>query len=71
MNIKRLQALRAVIELSSITEAAHAMNLTQSGVSRLIGLLEDEVGFLLFNRIKGRLQITGRGEAFLRKSSLC
>jgi DNA-binding transcriptional LysR family regulator len=71
MNIKRLQALRAVIELSSITEAAHAVNLTQSGVSRLIGLLEDEVGFLLFNRIKGRLQITGRGEAFLRKSSLC
>ncbi|MEZ7863780.1 MAG: LysR family transcriptional regulator [Rhodospirillales bacterium] len=67
MNIKRLQALRAVIELSSITEAAHAMNLTQSGVSRLIGLLEDEVGFLLFNRIKGRLQITGRGEAFFKE----
>ncbi len=67
MNIKRLQALRAVIELSSITEAAHAMNMTQSGVSRLIGLLEDEIGFLLFNRIKGRLQITGRGEAFYQE----
>ena len=67
MNIKRLQALRAVIELSSITEAAHAMNMTQSGVSRLIGLLEDEIGFLLFNRIKGRLQITGRGKAFYQE----
>jgi DNA-binding transcriptional LysR family regulator len=67
MNIKQLQALRAVIELSSVTEAAHAMNMTQSGVSRLIGLLEGEVGFLLFNRIKGRLQITGRGEAFYQE----
>jgi DNA-binding transcriptional LysR family regulator len=64
MNIRRLQALRAVIELGSITEAAHAMNLTQSGVSRLIGALEDEVGFRLFDRAKARLQITERGEAF-------
>lgn len=64
MNFKRLQALRAVIELGSITEAAHAINLTQSGVSRLIGALEDEVGFPLFNRTKGRLRITERGEAF-------
>lgn len=64
MNIRRLQALRAVIELGSITEAAHKLNLTQSGVSRLISALEDEIGFQLFTRTKGRLQINERGEAF-------
>lgn len=63
MNIKRFQALRAVIELGSITEAAHKLNLTQPGVSRHISALEEDLGFLLFNRTKGRLQITERGKA--------
>lgn len=64
MNVKRLQALRAVIELGSITEAAHMLNLTQPGVSRHIGALEEDLGFLLFTRAKGRLQISERGKAF-------
>jgi DNA-binding transcriptional LysR family regulator len=67
MKIKRLQALRAVIELGSITEAAHTLNLTQPGVSRLIAALEEEIGFLLFNRTRGRLQITEQGEAFYQE----
>lgn len=67
MNFRRLQALRAVIESGSVTEAAGQMKLTQSGVSRLIAALEDEVGFAIFERRKGRLQITARGEVFFRE----
>ncbi len=67
MNFRRLQALRAVIESGSVTEAAGLMNLTQSGVSRLIAALEDDVGFAIFERRRGRLQITARGEAFFRE----
>jgi DNA-binding transcriptional LysR family regulator len=64
VNIKRLQALRAVIELGSITEAAQILNLTQPGVSRHISALEEDLGFLLFNRTRGRLRVTERGKAF-------
>jgi DNA-binding transcriptional LysR family regulator len=67
MKIRRLEALRAVIELGSITEAAHNMNLTQPGVSRLIASLEAEIGFRLFNRTRGRLQITEQGETFFQE----
>jgi DNA-binding transcriptional LysR family regulator len=67
MKIRRLEALRAVIELGSVTEAAHNMNLTQPGVSRLIASLEDEIGFRLFNRTRGRLQITEQGETFYQE----
>jgi DNA-binding transcriptional LysR family regulator len=64
VNIKRLQALRAVIELGSITEAALTLNMTQPGVSRHVSTLEEDLGFLLFSRTKGRLQVTERGKTF-------
>ena len=66
INIKKLIAFRAVLESSSITGAADKIGLTQSGVSRLITSLEQELDFPLFNRIKGRVQITSRGENFYR-----
>ena len=67
INIKKLIAFRAVLESSSITGAADKIGLTQSGVSRLITSLEQELDFPLFNRIKGRVQITSRGENFYKE----
>jgi DNA-binding transcriptional LysR family regulator len=67
INIKKLIAFRAVLESNSITGAADKIGLTQSGVSRLITSLEQELDFPLFNRIKGRVQITSRGENFYKE----
>ena len=67
LNIKKLSAFRAVMESSSITGASDKLGLTQSGVSRLIGNLEEELGFPLFNRMKGKIQITARGESFYQE----
>ena len=67
INIKKLIAFRAVLESNSITGAADKIGLTQSGVSRLITSLEQELEFPLFNRIKGRIQITSRGESFYKE----
>ena len=67
VNIKKLIAFRAVLESNSITGAADKIGLTQSGVSRLITSLEQELDFPLFNRIKGRVQITSRGENFYKE----
>ena len=67
MNLKKLIAFRAVLESNSITGAADKIGLTQSGVSRLITSLEQELDFPLFNRIKGRIQITSRGESFFQE----
>ena len=67
INIKKLIAFRAVLESNSITGAADKIGLTQSGVSRLITSLEQELDFPLFNRIKGRVQTTSRGENFYKE----
>ena len=50
MRLNRLQALRAVLETGSVTEASHRIHRTQPQISRLISALEDEVGFPLFLR---------------------
>lgn len=40
------------------TEAASTLNLSQPGVSKALGQLEDQLGIILFERIKGRLYAT-------------
>jgi DNA-binding transcriptional LysR family regulator len=60
-NIKRLKAFVAVAESGSVTEAANRLALTQSGVSRQIAAMEEEVGFALFDRVRGRLSVSQKG----------
>jgi hypothetical protein len=55
MNLKRLQAFRAVYEIGSVTAAAQRLHMTQPAVSRLIGDLEKELGLQLFARQRQRL----------------
>ncbi len=64
MNFSHVRAFKAVFELGTVTGAANYLNVTQPAISHLISGLEDDLGFLLFDRIKGRLQPTGDGRAF-------
>jgi len=54
-NLKSLECFRAIIRTGSATAAAQQLGLTQPAVSRLLGVLEDSIGFQLFHRSKGRL----------------
>src|SRR5690606_24438685 len=55
MNIRQLQALRAVMENHTTTQAADALGLTQPAISGLIAGLEKSLQVKLFERAKGRL----------------
>ena len=55
MKVRQLEAFRAVMNAGTTTQAAKLMGNSQSAVSRLLGQLEDEIGFALFHREKGRL----------------
>ena len=65
-NIKKLKAFVAVAESGSVTVAANRLALTQSGVSRQITAMEEDVGFALFDRVRGRLSVSQKGTVFLR-----
>jgi len=68
MNLKRLQAFRAVLESGSVTVAAQRLRTTQPGVSRLISDLEKELGLPLFLRQRQRLVLTAEGMTFFREA---
>jgi DNA-binding transcriptional LysR family regulator len=66
MNFRQIEAFRAVIQSGTVSRAAELMGVTQPNVSRLIGELEEGIGFSLFDRVKGRLIPTPEGQAFYR-----
>lgn len=68
MNLRQLEAFRAVITSGSITSAAHTMHLSQPAVSKLIADLEHTIGFKLFVRTKGSaLTVTPEAEFFFHE----
>ncbi len=67
MTFRQLQAFLYVVRLGTIVAAAETMGLTQSGVSRLIGELERNLGFSLFSRVGRGLEPTARGLAFFKE----
>lgn len=65
MNLKQLEAFKAIMSTGSTIGAATRMDLSQSAVSRLLTQLEEHLGFALFLRKKGRLMATPEAEELL------
>jgi LysR family transcriptional regulator, glycine cleavage system transcriptional activator len=59
-SLKALQVFKLTAELGSMTKAADKLSVSQSSISRFIGLLEDELGTELFLRRDG-LSLTPTG----------
>jgi DNA-binding transcriptional LysR family regulator len=69
MDVKLLEAFRAVVDHRSVTAAATAMGVSQPAVSTQIARLEESVGFSLFERAGGRLKPTAEGMLFYAEAS--
>jgi DNA-binding transcriptional LysR family regulator len=67
MTIFKYKIFHSVIETGSLTKAAEAMNLTQSGVSHAIASLESEFGFQLLTRDRSGITLTSNGERILAR----
>ena len=64
--LQTLPAFRAVARLANLRGAAEELHLTHSAVSQQIKLLEQRVGFLLFERRGRRVVLNAAGAALLR-----
>lgn len=68
MNLRQLEAFRAVMLSGSVTQAAIALHISQPAVSKLLADLEHQLGFPLFLRAKGMaLVVTPEADLFLHE----
>jgi DNA-binding transcriptional LysR family regulator len=65
MDIDEIQTFVAIAELGGFTRAAQRLHRSQPAISRRLGLLEQELGAPLFERIRGHARLTEAGRAFL------
>jgi DNA-binding transcriptional LysR family regulator len=66
IRFRQIEAFRCLMSCGTTVAAARRMHITQPAVSRLIADLEDDLGFRLFNRAKGRLEPTTAAIRFQR-----
>jgi DNA-binding transcriptional LysR family regulator len=65
MNIDAVRTFVAIAELGGFTRAGTRLHRSQPAISRRLGLLEQELGAPLFERVGGRPVLTEAGRAFL------
>jgi DNA-binding transcriptional LysR family regulator len=65
MDIDGIQTFVAIADLGDFTQAGLRLHRSQPAISRRLGLLEQELGVPLFDRIRGHARLTDAGRAFL------
>ena len=71
MDFRHLRALQVLSEELHFGRAAKRLGVVQSGLSRTLQGLEDEVGVALVERTSRRVRITRAGETFLEHARSC
>jgi DNA-binding transcriptional LysR family regulator len=65
MRLRHIEILHAIKQTGSITSAAAALFITQPAVSKILKHAEQQLGFALFRRTRGRLYPTDQAELLL------
>lgn len=65
MTLFKYEVFSKIVELGSLTKAAEALNVTQSGISHGIASLESEFGLSLLTRDRSGVKLTSNGEHLL------
>jgi DNA-binding transcriptional LysR family regulator len=68
MELRHLRYFIAVAEAENVSRAALKLHVSQPGLSRQIRDLEDELGFLLFQRSAKSVRLTEAGRVFLTEA---
>jgi DNA-binding transcriptional LysR family regulator len=67
MRLRQIEVFHAVYAHGSISTAARALNVSQPSVSKVLSHAEDQLGFKLFRRVKGRLLPTDEAHALFHE----
>ena len=62
MRLRHIEIFDAICRTGSLTEAAASLHITQPAASKMLAHAEAQLGFKLFERVKGRLHATREAE---------
>src|SRR3546814_15604985 len=62
MRLRHIEIFEAIRRTGSLTEAAAALHISQPAASKLLAHAEAQLGFKLFERVRGRLVATREAE---------
>ena len=65
MNLLQYEVLSRVLEAGTLSRCAEEMGYTQSGLSRMINSLEEELNVRLIDRDRGGVRLTSEGEILM------
>ncbi len=68
MRLRQIEIFYGVYRTGSISAAARELNVSQPSVSKMLKHTEDQLGFQLFTRLKGRLAPTDEAHALYREA---
>ena len=63
MRLKHIEVFNALMSTGSVVGAARLLFISPPAVSKALKMVEDELGFLLFQRVQGRLEATAEAQA--------
>lgn len=69
MRLRHIEVFHAIYTSGSINAAAKALNVSQPSLSKTLQHAEDQLGFKLFKRVRGRLIPTEEAHVVFRESS--
>ncbi|HHG3335677.1 LysR family transcriptional regulator [Vibrio parahaemolyticus] len=65
MNLRQLEVFYAIMQAGTVSGAARLLHVSQPNVTRVLAHTEQQLGFALFERVKGRLAPTQEAKALL------
>jgi DNA-binding transcriptional LysR family regulator len=68
MDIRQLTYFIAVAQHRSFTKAAQSLHITQPSLSKMVRVLEEELGVTLFDRSSRQIELTDAGQIILRSA---
>jgi len=65
MNLRQLEVFYAIMQIGTVSGAAKNLHVSQPNVTRVLAHTEQQLGFALFERVKGRLIPTPEAQTLL------
>jgi DNA-binding transcriptional LysR family regulator len=67
MRLRHIEIFQAVLQVGTLTGAAALLNISQPAATKLLQHAERQLGFALFVRVRGRLQLTEQAQILREK----